>query len=221
MIDNSDRNRDQDRYTLRGDYQLGPETAIFASYGWNEIQYDEEFDSEGYDRDSDGVGVSVGMAWDMTDLLTGDVSVVWSEQRYDDPRLANVDGWGLGAGLTWTPRPTTLLNLRLAASPQETTQAGTSGYWSQLWSARWQEELRRDLLLNVRASYTDNDYENAGVEERELAYTRVTRADVGLSYLINRNLTLSGGYSWESQSSNVSAFEYEVNRFFLVLGLEL
>jgi uncharacterized protein (PEP-CTERM system associated) len=133
-----------------------------------------------------------------------------------------VDGWGLGAGLTWTPRRTSTVNVRLRASPQETNQAGSSGYWSQLWSARYQEELRMNLLLNVRGSYTNNDYENAGIDpSTELSSTEVIRADIGLSYLFNRNFSLSGGYAYERQDSNLGAFEYSANRLFILLGLAL
>lgn len=221
FIDNSFRNRDQDRYTLRGDWQLGPETAIFGSYGWNDISYDQPIDANGFRRDSDGSQYTIGMSWDMTDLLTGDVSANWSEQSYEDPRLADVSGFGLGAGLTWTPRPTTTIGLRMAASPNETTQPGTSGYFSQLLSARWEEQLREQLVLTVRGSYTDNDYENSGIQELELSDTQVIRADVGLSYIFNRNMSISGGYGYETQNSNISFFEYSANRLFVVLGLQL
>ncbi len=222
IIDNTDRNRDQDRLTLRADWQLGPETAIFGSYGWNDISYDLPVDRNGFNRDSDGSTITAGVAWDMTDLLVGDLSVNYSEQSYDDPRFPSVDGWGLGAGLTWTPRRTSTVNVRLRASPQETNQAGTPGYFSQLWSARYQEELRMNLLFNLRGSYTDNDYKNPGLDpSTELSNTEVIRADVGLSYLFNRNVSLSGGYAFERQNSNLGAFEYTANRLFILLGLAL
>ncbi len=221
FIDNADRNRDQDRYSLRADYQLGPETAVFGSYGWNSVDYDLPVDFEGYARGSDGSMLSAGVVWDMTDLLTGDLSANWSEQEYDDPRLKDVDGFGLGAGLTWTPRQTTLVAIRMAASPQDTTQPGTSGYMSRLYSARLQQEIRRNLLFNLRGSFTDNDYANPGEDAAELSSTEVTRIGVGLSYLFNRNLYITGGYSWEDQNGNTERFDYEVNRFFVTLGVEL
>jgi hypothetical protein len=115
-----------------------------------------------------------------------------------------------------------MINVRLRASPQETNQAGTPGYFSQLWSARYQEELRLNLLFNLRGSYTDNDYENPGLDPAtELSSTEVTRADIGLTYLFNRNVSLSGGYAYERQESNLGAFEYSANRLFILLGLAL
>ncbi len=221
VIDNQDRDRESDRLTLRGDWQIGAESAIFASWGINSIDYDQPLDDNGFHRDSDGQSVAVGMSWDMTDLLTGDAFVGWSRQDYDDPTLRDVDGLNLGAGLTWTPRPATLVNVRFAGGPQETTQPGTSGYFSRLYSARLQQELRPNFLLHVRGSWTDNEYENAGVDNAELSDTDVTRWGVGLSYLFNRNFSLTAGYTRESQGANIDSFEYDANRYFLSLGVEL
>ena len=46
---------------------------------------------------------------------------------------------------------------------------------------------------------TDNDYENPGLSTDELCSTNVYRADIGLSYLFNRNVYMSAGYGWEQQ----------------------
>lgn len=221
FIDNADRNRSQDRYVARADYQLGPETAVFGNVGWNSISYDQPVDDNGYERDSDGRNYGVGVAWDMTDLLTGDLSLNWYDQSYEDPRLPDVDGWGLGAGLNWTPRETTFINVRFATSPQETNQAGISGYMSRFYSARWQEQVRHNLLFNLRASFTDNDYVNPGETSDLLSVTEVTRMGIGMSYLFNRYFYVSGGYSYETQDSNVGEYDYNASRLFLNLGVDL
>ncbi len=220
FIDNSTRDREQNRITLRGDYQIGPETAVFASYGYNTIDYDEPLDETGLSRNSDGQNLQLGMTWDMSDLLTGDVSVGYSRQSYDAAGFEDVSGWSLGAGLTWQPTALTTISLRAAGSPQETSQSGTSGYFSRLYSIRLQQELHPRLLFNARAAVTDNDYANPGLSDTELASTQVRRFDIGMSYLFNRNLSLSGGYGYEKQSANQARFRYDVNRYFLVLGLE-
>ena len=138
--------------------------------------------------------------------------------------LRLIDGYqSIGAdftGLNWTPTEKTNVNIRIAGGPQETTQPGTSGYFSTLYSARLQHELRRNLLFNARFSYTDNDYEHSGAEENALDDTEVLRAGVGVTYLFNRNVYLSAGYTYEKQDANVRDFEYRANRFFLTLGLE-
>jgi len=221
IIDNQDRDREQGTLTLRADYQWQPERALFVSYAWNEVDYDRPVDRNGFQRSSDGNAISAGIVFDMTGVLVGDLYGTFSEQQYDDPELLDVDGFSVGAGLRWTPTLKTLLHLRFAGGPQETTQPGTSGYFSQLWSLRLQHELRRNLLFSARVSYTDNNYEATRTEETTLRDTQVTRAGIGLSYLFNRNVSLAAGYTLESQDANNPNFEYDANRLFLVLGLEL
>ena len=93
-------------------------------------------------------------------------------------------------------------------------------FW-RLYSARVQHELRRNVLLNARLSYTDNNYKYDGQSENALQDTDVTRAGLGISWLINRNFSLSGGYVYEKQNANDDYFEYKTNRWFITLGGEL
>ncbi len=51
--------------------------------------------------------------------------------------------------------------------------------------------------------------------------TEVTRLGIGMSYLFNRYFYISGGYSYETQSSNVAEFDYNANRLFINLGVDL
>ncbi len=65
---------------------------------------------------------------------------------------------------------------------------------------RLQREFRRNLLGNVQFSYSDNEYEFIGSGTGSLTDTEVIRASVGLSYLFNRHVYISGGYIYEDQS---------------------
>lgn len=219
IIDNQDRGRDEDLLTFRADYQVQPQRSLFASWALNEVDYDLTPDRNDFDRNADGHVLNAGVEWDITGVLSGDLFLSWSSRDYDDPRFADVDGFGLGGGLDWTPTPKTLVNLRFAGAPQETTQPGSSGYFSRLYAVRVQHELQRNWLAHARVSYTTNDYETND-SPTALADTEVTRAGVGLSYLVNRNFYLSAGYEFEEQDASIGSYEYEANRWFITLGAE-
>jgi hypothetical protein len=221
IIDNQFRDREEDTFTLRGDYLARPGRSYFLSFALTDISYDQPIDPNGFHRNSETSNAQAGIAWDLTGKLVGDLYGSWSSRDYDDPDLTDVDGFNLGAELSWTPTQLTTVNIRLAGGPQETTQNNTSGYFSNLYSARVQHELRRNLLLNARASYTDNDYEVLPGAVDALEETQVTRAGLGMTWLFNRHTYLSAGYVYESQDSNQPQFEYSTNRYFLTLGLEL
>lgn len=221
VIDNQDRDRTRDIWSLNLGYDYSDQSVIYVEYRANNLDYDQTFDNSGYQRSSDGYEARGGFSWNMTGVLTGDLYLQYISQDYDDPRFESINGWGIGANLDWTPTELTNVNIRFANTPQETTQVNTSGYYSSLYSARVQHELRRNLLLNARLSYTDNDYEYNGADTGSLYETQVSRAGLGLSYLFNRNLYLSGGYVYEKQNSSSEGFEYRTNRWFITLGGEL
>ncbi|NIO12982.1 MAG: outer membrane beta-barrel protein [Xanthomonadales bacterium] len=221
VIDNSDRDREQETANVRLDYQFASAKSVFMDFGLNSISYDQPVDGGGFQRDSDGYRVQGGMTWDLTDLLIGSAWIEYLEQDYEDPRFEAVDGTGFGMSLQWFPTRLTSVNLRMNRAPLETTQPDTSGYLGTLYSVRLQHELRRYLLFNARASYTDNDYQlSREAPEESLRYTKVYRADIGLSYIFNRYFNLSGGYTYEKQEANLAAEDHRANRYFLTLGLQ-
>ena len=89
-----------------------------------------------------------------------------------------------------------------------------------MYTARIQHELRRNILANVRFSYTDNQYEFDGPKANSLKDTQVSRAGLGLSYLFNRYMYISAGYTYEKQDANSPEFEYKANRWFITFGAE-
>ena len=221
IIDNQDRNRRQNSYGLSLDYLQGPQRCLFVSVQGNDIEYDQEFDSAGNARSSSGLDARAGIRWELTGVIVGDVYVSYVEQDYDDPSFGKIDGTGIGAGLDWTPTRMTNVNVRIANAVQETIQNDTSGYLSRLYSIRIQHDFRRNILGNLRFSYTDNDYQYNGTNPLAITDTEVTRAGIGLTYLLNRNFYLSCGYTYEKQEANNPLFDYERNRLFITLGAEL
>jgi hypothetical protein len=220
VIDNQWRDRSRDALELRLGYEYSDRSSVFASYAANKQDYDQVIDTHGYQRSSEGSDIRAGLAWNMTGVLNGDLYLQYVEQEYDDPDFSSVDGFGIGAGLVWTPTRLTNIAFQFSHTPQETTQRNASGYFSSLYAVRVQHELRRNWLLNARISYTDNDYEVVDDEVDSLTGTQVRRAGIGLGYLINRNLYLSGGYVYQEQSANSSVYEYETNRWFITFGAE-
>ena len=227
ILNNQDRDRTRDEIALRLDYELSGPRGVFFRAASNNLDYDQKIDDSGFERSSDGYSFQGGMSWDKTGVLVGDVYLEYIKQEYDDAQLADIDGWGIGASLDWTPTELTNINFLVRNGPQETTQGSTSGFFSSQYAVRLQHELRRNWLLNARLSYTDNDYEVTELlavpfedETDPLEDTKVTRAGLGVSYLFNRNFYISGGYVYEKQSANVSRFDYRTNRWFITLGGE-
>ena len=154
-------------------------------------------------------------------MLTGDLFLQYFDQDHDDPRFNNVNDWGVGASLEWTPTKTTSVSFDFRNSPQDTTRPGSAGYASSLYAVRLQQQVRHNLLANARFSYTENDYELSDEFTGTLSATEVFRYGIGLNYLINQHATISGGYEYEKQNADDPFFEYEGNLWFITLGMDL
>lgn len=218
---NQDRDRTRDEAILRLDYELSGDRSIFFSTTKNYVDYDQKVDDSGLERSSDGYGFKGGVSWDLTGVLVGDLFLEYIKQEFDDPELLDIDGFGIGASLDWTPTELTSINLLFSNTPQETTQRLSSGYLSSVYSIRLQHELRRNWLVNANLSFTDNDYEFSGDSPDALTNTEVTQAGVNLSYLFNRHVYISGGYVYSQQRANTPSFEFTSNRWFITLGFDL
>ena len=221
ILDNQARDRSKDIQALRLTYDIAGGSSLFFAAAANQIDYDQATDNSGSQRSSDGRDFQAGVAWDISGLLVGDLYLQYFDQDYDDPAFDNTNGWGIGASLDWTPTQLTNINIEFRNSAQETTQVGSSGYASSLYSVRLQHELRHNLLANVRVSYTDNDYQINDNSAGSLSNSEVYRAGFGLNYLVNRHVFISGGYVYEKQDTNDAFFEYKTHRWFVTLGLDL
>jgi hypothetical protein len=220
-IDNQDRNRHDNHFNVRLGYQLKTEMQVFIGGNWRQVRYQEKFDSNGLERSSDGYSLRGGVLMGITEVLSGDIYATYHDMSYDDPSLPNVNGWALGAGLTWLPTRLTTVRGSIKSDVQQTTNEFASGYLGTLYALRVDHELRRDLQLSAKMSYRNGDYtlvDNAPSDARQ--YDHVWSAGIGANYFINRSLYLSLSYDYSKLTSNLPTDGFAVNTVWLVLGLE-
>jgi hypothetical protein len=172
-------------------------------------------------RSSDGWVASAGLDFTLTNLLNGDVFASYHKQSYDDPMLPDTSGWGLGAGLTWTPTLLTTVAAKVSSGIEETTYSYSSGYFGTVYSLRADHELMRNLQISGHIAYRVNDYqliEGAPVDAR--TKDKVWQGGVGLNWYFNRYLFASAAYTFAHLKSSVPNDDFDVNRVWLTLGLE-
>jgi hypothetical protein len=221
IVDNQDRDRNNQILGMRLGYQFKSDMQAFFGASWRKVDYDQEFDSNGLNRSSDGYSLNAGVRTSITGVLSGDFSINYHDMSYDDPSLLNVNGWAFGAGLTWYPTLLTTVRASISSNVHQTTSQYASGFFGTLYTLRVDHELTRDVQINGMVSYRDNDYQliaNAPEDARD--YDRVWRVGVGVNYFINRSVYLSASYDHTKLNSNLERDGFTVNRVWLVLGLE-
>lgn len=208
-VNEDDRDRNQYLARARLGYQISPRLNTFVQTSYDIRRYDETPNDQGFDRNSQGVALRGGLGVDLTSILFGEVSAGYSYRKYSDSELDSFGGFGYAGSLTWNVTPLTTVILQGAGDAYETTVE----YEGDTASADYQKsvsvgvthELLRNLLINGTVGYVRDDFE--GTDRSDNTYL----AGAGLSYLINRHLSLDATYDYSKRSTNSDGDDYDRN----------
>ena len=225
IIDNQDRDRKTSAVTLRAGYQVWLDKQLFISYTGYTVDYDQQYDRNGYDRNGDGYTINTGVSFTMTEILTGSVYASYYNRNFDDPRLPTNSGWRWvmagNAGLTYRPSNLTTIYGRITGGIYDTSDLNSTSYLQTVYSLRIDHELLRNLQLNAFVSYSTNDYDPIDPTlENTRGKDKLTRAGAGFSWFINRHMYLNGSYNRSHLNSSLPNDDFTTNSLWLTLGLE-
>jgi hypothetical protein len=209
LLDQSDRNVTQ--YGVRGrlGYEFSPSFIPFAEIVADTRAYDRRIDNSGFRRSSDGLGARVGAAFELTRLITGEISAGAIQRSYDDPRLRDLTSPLLEAALVWAVTPLTTVRATAQANVDETTIPNATGVRTVRGALEVSHALRRNLI--VTAGITASDFDYSGVPINEQGFGALIRAD----YKLTRSLGVRASYSHERISSSIANSSYDSDVFLL------
>ena len=225
IIDNQDRDRATQSFTLKAGYQFWVDKQLFISYTGSQTSFDQQYDRNGYDRSGSGYTVNGGIRFSVTGRLNGSISASYYSRDYDDPRLPSTSGWMLGGagtfGLQFTPSDITTVYASVSSGVQETSDANSTSYLNTTLSLRVDHELTRSIQLNGFVAYGISDYQPIDPTAENLRTKDNTlRWGLGLNWFINRHIYLNASYGGNKLYSSVENDDYTVNTIWLTLGLE-
>lgn len=240
IASNEDRNYDQYGGRLRGGYELSPGVTPFVEVGIDRRKHDLNADFFGYQRDSRGVTASIGTTFEMTRLLTGDVSIGYAKRTYQDPRLSDLSGLIGNASLIWNASALTTVKLAASSSIGESTIPGVPGVFYRDVGLQVDHAFRQWLIGSLKFGFGLDTYKNAAVDTSGGTVTTVCncvtttttnetitdRIDkryalgLGLTYMIDREMQVKGEFRQQWLRSNVSGADYTASIFLLGLRLQ-
>ena len=208
-------NQDYNAYGLRGRaaYEITPGISPFVDATVDARRYDSRLDGSGFARNSDGYALKAGSSFELTRILTGDISGGYGHRSYADRRLADLSGPTFDASLVWSATPLTKVTLRGATDIAESSLAGSSGALTRNVSLEVAHSLMRNFTLTGIASYTNTGYQ--GVNLRETLYSGTLRAE----YNLTRSVVIRSSFTHERLKSSAPGSDYTANT--VLLGLRL
>ena len=210
-LDNSDRDYLEMRPGVQVGYEISPSLSAFVRGQGNFVRYDEETDSGGFNRDSNGYDFVAGANVDYTGILFGDFFAGIRQRFFEDPAFSNITGPIVGSTLTWTPTGLTTVGLLIESQIIQSANNTSSGYTSSGIGVNVDHELLRNLILSGNGAFRYDDFEGITREDKFFS------AGAGADYLMNRYITLGARYTFEYRDSNVSGADFTKNRIMLLV----
>ena len=214
---NKDRQYNLYGAAFRASYELLPGVKPYVEIAGDTRIHDLETDVYGYQRDSKGLSGSVGSTFQLTRVLSGEVSVGYVQRKYDDPRFDDLTGLIGNASLIWTVDALNTVKFTASSIVGETTVPDVSGVLYRDALVQFDHSFRRWLIGTVKLGIGLDDYQNspsATFPERE---DRRYSAAAGLTYKFNRSLQLKGEIQQYWLRSNVAGNDYQATVFLLGL----
>jgi hypothetical protein len=210
---NADRNYDQYAGILRGSYEVSPGVKPFAEVTADTRIHDLSIDRTGADRDSNGVAMKAGAAFEFTRKLTGEISVGYLNRYYQDPILPNIHAPLLDASLIWTASALTTIKYASTTSVDEAVLTGVSGVLHHNNGIEISHAFRRWLIVTAKFGYGIDDYIGSPRQDHRYA------ASLAVAYKLSREFWLKGELREEWLSSNIPNSNYAAT--VALLGLRL
>lgn len=211
---NDDRNFDQYGATVRAAYEVTPGIKPFVEVFTDRRIHQLALDRNGEQRDSSGVTPRVGGTFELSRILTGELSVGYQMRRYKDPGLPDLSGMVADASLKWAATGLTTATLTASSRTDETILANTSGTFRRDVGLQIDHAFRRWLLATIKLGVGYDRY--VGFDRAD------TRTSIGtaLTYKFNRELWFKGEYRNERLHSNVASADYNAHVWLFGLRLQ-
>jgi hypothetical protein len=208
---------DYNAYSLAGrvSYELTPALIPYVQMTGTRNQYESSMDVGGFDRSSVGALAQVGTTYEITRLLTGDISVGYDQRFYADPRLPAARTPTVNASLIYDATPLTTLTFTAATDVGETTLADSSAVIAHTLTLKISHDLLRNLTLAATGTYQINNY--VGQPEIDHFYSGLFEAD----YHMTRSIVITGSYKYQRYTSTAGFTNYIDNVFLAGLKFQL
>lgn len=219
ILEMSTRNRWMYTPEIRLGYFIQPQYEAFVKFQYKEAAYDTDTKSNGtgagINRNSTGYNAFTGMAFDLTYLVTGDVSVGYIERNYENVNLATISGVNGFLNLKWRPTTLTTVNGRVYREINETTQFGYAGTFSTGVGLGVEHEITRNFVFHAGGDYSNLDYKvynNIAPRNDDML-----SGNIGTKYLLNKNFNADLSYTYQNRNTDALNANYDVNQVMLNL----
>lgn len=215
-------NQDYNLFEIAGriGYKFTPELSAFIDPSYQFVRYDSQTDPFGFQRNSQGFDIRVGVAYDVTRTITAEVGLGYFRRTFSDSRLAPIGGLSALARLYWNPTDT--------ISVEVEGRRGVTEYRTALGGVASGNAVNTGVQIRVGWLPIDQLLLDTGFSWQQFDYTSpLSRTDnyftfdLGGKYYVIPQVFVGLRYIHERRTSDGVGFNYRDNRYVLTLGGQL
>jgi len=210
-----DRNANIIDVLARSSYEVSPRLDTFVEGRFNVEDRDDNVDDDGVERDSNGFEGRVGAELDITSVLFGEAFAGYRVQRFDEDDFGNESGVSFGIDLNWNPTLLTSVGFSGQRDFRPTDEGDAASNFRTEFGVTIDHELLRNFVINGEARYQNDDFRGIARNDDTIVL------GAGLTYWVNRNISVNGGYDFTQRDSNEDGEDFTVNQVSIGLTLRL
>lgn len=204
-VSDYDAERDFSTYTGRATVGYRVTGSVFATatafIARREFRLDRTF--AGIERNATTWGGRMGVEIVPGGPLEGTFSLGAFRHEPDAPTIPPRTGFSLAGALTYRPSRRTAITLDASNGDVATFRSGAQGRTDTRLRVGVEQEIRHNLLANVRLSLRNSKYVGTGLEER------TTAVSGELEYLLGRGMSLAASAQFAKRDADVARDNFE------------
>jgi hypothetical protein len=207
------RDRDMWKVELQGGVLVGGSTTVFLRGAYQDFNYTDTVSAGDIDRDSTTKAAFTGAAFDITNLMRGELGVGVMEVDHAAATQGKQRSLALRSNVEIFLTQLVTLNLSAQRATGGSDIVGSSSYIGTTLGGSLDYELRRNFIVSAKFARTKRDY--SGIDASLSSHT----AGLAAQWLMNRNLRFSIDYSYVDRAESEIGRRYSANR--ILAGLRL
>ena len=158
-------------------------------------------------RDSDAWTARAGSTYEISRIMTGEISAGWLDRKYKDPSLPELAGLVFDASLIWLPTALTTVTLTGRSASDESIVAAVSGVLRRDVAVQVDHAFRRWLIGTFRTGMGFDDYASSTTPREDERFF----VSMALVYKLSREMQVRGEIRRDWLKSNIVTVDYQAN----------
>jgi opacity protein-like surface antigen len=192
-------------------YRFLPLTSVLVEYGYTNIN---NKDMGLPSTDSDTQRLWLGLTWEATSKITGEIKGGFTDRNYDGD-IDDFNGFGMKVDIKYQLTSYTTIGLNGFRRPVDTAVTEEEGVYGPYYVSTGgtlsvDHKLTHKISANAHVSYINDHYEEKGIYGKKREDDRIGFG-VGINYQVQDWLGCGVSYSYVDKDSDVEIEDYRTN----------